>query len=183
MKKIFMTAALAIAAFAGVNAATATATNTMRVIVPQVLSVTAVPSAQNLYLSSADLNGGTKEFASPTVWTIKSNATYNVFASCAVTLTPLNSPLQAEQDLSVAAFKNAMQVNLLSDPASGAPSAGFYSLAQIEAANMNPLTQNNMPHTDADGHTFTVNAKVVGAGMNMVPGTYVTTITVTATQP
>jgi hypothetical protein len=174
MKKIIMTAALALASFGAFAAGTSTSNNTMNVFVPQVLSVVAVPTAQSLYLPASSLNSATTTALTDMVYTVKSNATYNMSVDYVLTITPTNNPSTAELTASATAFKNAIQFRL-----NGAGS--WYSGTQLDAVA--PFNVNNQPHTDFDGNDVTLNAQVANLGMNAVPGKYSNVITVTVTQP
>jgi hypothetical protein len=184
MKKIIMTAALAIAAIGSVSAASNTSVNTMQIGVPQILSVVAVPSYQYMALSDGDLVG-TRELGSMQ-YTIRSNARYYVTTEYASTASFTNSPSPAEQVSSLANFDNHMQFARSVDQ-NGNPDGTFYTLALLKT--LDPFTEPTgapavtYPATSHAGTGYAYNAKVVNLGMTSAPGTYTATLTVTVTQP
>lgn len=170
-----MTAALAIAAFAGANAANpASATNTMRVIVPQVLSVTANPASQNHYMTAAGMFQ--EETMDDVLFTIKSNATYNAVTTYSHQITYLNDPVQADRVASEEAFRNNLKYKRTTDNLE-------YSLGFLEDHANHPFNELNQPFTPFDGTTYSYKSRLVGMGFEAAPGTYVAVLTVTVTQP
>lgn len=174
MKKIITTAALALASFGAFASGTSTSTNTMNVFVPQVLSVVAVPTAQNVYLAASSLNGSSVTPLTDMVYTIKSNATYNMHIDYSCTLTPTNTSTTGEIASSTAAFMNAIQFRV--------GGAGSWTSGTV-LASVTPFDVNNNAHTDFDGTNFTLNAQVANLGMDAIPGKYSNVLTVTVTQP
>ena len=174
MKKIITTAALALASFGAFASGTNTSTNTMNVFVPQVLSVVAVPTAQSVTLAASSLDGASITPLTDMVYTVKSNATYNMSVDYTCTLTPTNAPSAAEQTASVNAFKNAIQFSIDNG-------ANWFNGTQLDAVT--PFNQNNTAHTSFAGTVVTLKGQVKNLGMNAVPGKYSNVITVTVTQP
>lgn len=173
MKKLVLSLFAAFACVSAVNAeGTAQSVNTMQVVVPQVLSVTAVPSYQAVYLTADDLNGSKP--LENMVYNIKSNATYNVKTEYASTIAFTNAPGAAEQTASHTAFRNAVKFARSTDNL-------WYDLGQLEV--LSPFNENNNVHTVFAGKEYTYMAKVDNLGFNAAPGVYTITLTVTATQP
>jgi len=174
MKKIITTAAFALASFGAFAAGTSTSNNTMNVFVPQVLSVVAVPTAQNVYLAASSLDGATNTDLTDMVYTVKSNATYSMYLDYTCQLTATNSPSAAEQTASVNAFKSAIRFSIDNG-------ASWFTGTQMDAAL--PFNQGGIPATSFDGTVVTLKGQVHNLGMNAVPGKYSNVITITVTQP
>lgn len=173
MKKIIMAAsALLLMAGAAKAEGNATSTNTMQLVVPQILSVTAVPNYQAVYLTETDLNGS--KSLQDMVYVIKSNATFNVKTNYASSATYLNNPSPTEKAASLAAFKSAMKFARSTDNL-------WYDLNLLET--LSPFHEDGNTHTSSTGMTYTYHAKLDNLGFNAAPGTYTVTMTVTVTQP
>lgn len=177
MKKLILTAAVAIAAIANVNAeGNATSTNTMQIVVPQILSITAVPNYQAVYLTESDMSGTGEKTLTPVQYNIKSNAAWHVSATFATSATYLNNPSTGQQTSSMQKFMDNMSFSYDGSTWANLTSIGTSSFTL-------PGGTSNFDHTAPTGQPFTLNAKLASMGFDALPGTYTTTLTVTVTQP
>jgi hypothetical protein len=163
MKKIIMTAALAIAAF-GVAQAQSSDQSQYSFTVPQVLSIATAPANANFAynMTEGELLGG-KNLPSVT-WTVKSNVNWKAVASWEVT-GPTGSSLSAA---SLTNFRNALVFSVGGTPFT-LPSSGPASATVVSSAGP----------TSAAGQSVTIDAHLNAMNYDVMPGTYVATTTVT----
>jgi hypothetical protein len=174
MKKIILTAAAAIAAFAGVNAQnTASDASIYTVNVPQILSIATTPSNATFThnLTEGQLTGG--KTLQTVNWTVKSNGMWKAGASWTVTGTVASAGNSSLESGSIENFRNALKysvdgTNWIAVPSNGgqySPLPGF--------ASAQP--------TSTSGASVNIQAKLEAMNFTVAPGTYTATSTITVT--
>jgi hypothetical protein len=185
MKKIVMTAALAIASFGAFAVGTSTTANApanVVVTVEPILSVSATPGAIGFGINSSNATSasGAQEIA----YTVKSNAPYNMSGSMALSIAYTGASSGAgvatstQREASVTAFKNALMIG---SNASTMTPLSVIMPSGMAAAPVTYTTDNVA--TPVAGTPFIMRAQLNAVNHSVLPGTYTLTVTAIATQP
>lgn len=170
MKKLVMTIAAAIAV-SSAFADTRTAASNVNLNIPQILSVTATGNS-NESVQLTELGGATLTMPN-SMFTVKSNTSYARFITFASTFTPSTSFTNGV-GVDLDRYKAAYEVNF--------NSGTYYALSALTPQGITgtPFYSASLQPTSNEGAEWTVGARVTPT-MQMAPGSYKTTITVTVT--